>query len=233
VALSRSRSFIYMGANLEPFIDAGAWRRAVREAGIPELRLADHLSLIKVDRVVEHGDHVDDLRDGDPHVWLDPSMVVAMLDPIAAHLSELDPAGASTFTANAAVYREALLALDQEIEAGIGQIPQHRRKLVVFHDAYTYFAARYGFDVIGYVLKRPGHEPSAQEIAEVHQTIETAGVNVVFKEPQFSALVLDRIAEDRGIVVAELLTDSFAGRVETYVDLMRFNLASLVTHLGS
>src|SRR3954453_2474607 len=39
VAVSRSRSFIYMGANLEPLIDAGAWRRAVREAGISELRL--------------------------------------------------------------------------------------------------------------------------------------------------------------------------------------------------
>jgi hypothetical protein len=57
-------------------------------------------------------------------------------------------------------------------------------------------------------------------------------VRVVFREPRFSAAVIERVAEDRGIAVAELLTDSFAGRVDSYVGLMRFNLASLVTHLG-
>lgn len=231
VAVSRSRSFIYMGANLEPFIDAGAWRRAVRDAGIPELRLADRLSLIATDQVVDHGDHVHDLRDGDPHVWLDPLMVVAMVDVIAAHLAELDPAGTDAYLANGAAYRTTLLDLDRELEAGLSRIPSERRKLVVFHDAYRYFAARYGFEVIGYVLKSPGREPSAQEIAELHTTVDQAGVTVIFREPQFNAIVLDRIAQDRGIVVAELLTDSFAGRTDSYVGLMRFNLASLVVHL--
>jgi ABC-type Zn uptake system ZnuABC Zn-binding protein ZnuA len=232
VAVTRSRTFIYMGANLESFIETGAWRRAVRDAGIPELRLADRLSLVKTDQVIDHGDHVHDLRGGDPHVWLDPRMVTAMVDAIAGHLSEIDPDGTDTYLANAAGYRTILVDLDREIEAGLTPIPPERRKLVVFHDAYRYFASRYGFEVIGYVLRNPGHEPSAQELAELHRTIEQAGVRVVFREPQFSAAVIERVAEDRGIIVAELLTDSFAGRVDSYVGLMRFNLASLVTHLA-
>jgi ABC-type Zn uptake system ZnuABC Zn-binding protein ZnuA len=137
------------------------------------------------------------------------------------------------YLAAGAADRSTLLALDREIEAGLTQIPPERRKLVVFHDAHRYFATRYGFEVIGYVLRNPGHEPSAQEIAELHKTIDQAGVTVVFREPQFSAAVIERVAEDRDLVVAELLTDSFAGRVETYVDLMHFNVASLVAHLGS
>lgn len=232
VAMSESDSFIYMGAYLEPFIESGAWRRAARDAGILELKLADHVSLIEIDRVIDHGDHTHDLRDGDPHVWLDPLRVIEVVTAVTAHLSDLDPDGAATYGSNAAAYSELLRGLDADLESSFVAIPQEARKLIVFHDAYTYFSARYGFEIVGVVLLNPGAEPSAREISDLIETVEETGVGVVFKEPQFDAKVLDAVAAETDVVIGELLTDNFAGQVETYLDLMRFNRDSLVTHLA-
>ncbi|MBX3069514.1 MAG: zinc ABC transporter substrate-binding protein [Thermomicrobiales bacterium] len=227
-----SDAFIFMGAHLEPFIEAGAWRRAIDDAGLPVLEMAAHLDLIERDLVIDHGDHVHDLRDGDPHVWLDPLRVVQMTEVIEAFLTELDPDGADIYAKQGDAYRMELEQLHQEIMAGLEGIPLEARKLVVFHDAYTYFADRYGFEVIGVVLKSPHAEPSAQEFRELVDTIDWAGVSVIFAEPQFNTAILDGIVEQTGVAIGELLTDAFAGKVNSYLELMRYNLESLVTHLG-
>jgi ABC-type Zn uptake system ZnuABC Zn-binding protein ZnuA len=232
IRLTDSDAFIYMGANLEPFIESGAWRRQVASVGLPVLELAAHLNLVEVDKVIDHGDHVHDLREGDPHVWLDPAQVLDVVDTVEAFLVEIDPAGAEDYAAHAVAYRMEVEELDRELTEQLGQIPSENRKLVVFHDAYTYFAARYGFEVIGVVLNNPEAEPSAREMVELLEVIEEHDVSVIFAEPQFNTGFLERLAEEASVQVGELLTDAFVGRVDSYLDLMRFNLASLMEHLG-
>jgi zinc/manganese transport system substrate-binding protein/manganese/iron transport system substrate-binding protein len=220
-------AFVSMGANLEPFIEAGSWRRAVQEAGVTELVLADRLDLIAVDRVIDHGDHTHDLRGGDPHVWLDPVQGVAMGEVIAAFLAELDPAGAVQYEANAVDLAAELREIDAAYQALAAKIPADRRKLVVFHDAYTYLSARYGYEVVGVVLPNPDADPSAQQAADLVETIRTEQINVVFAEPQFSSTVLDAIAAEAGVEVRLLITDTLTDDVQTYPDLLRFNLRAL------
>lgn len=232
VRAAEADSFISVGAHLEPFVESGGWRRAIIDGGVPQLILAEHIELIAVDKVIDHGDHVHDLREGDPHFWLDPGKVIEALPAIAGHLSTIDPESAQLFDANATAYRTALMELDTELVESFSTIPVERRVLVVFHDAYTYFAARYGFEIIGVVLKNPDAEISPQEIVELQEIIETNGVPVVFAEPQFNTDLLDLFVDENGVVIGELLTDAFAGRVTTYIELMRFNRDSLVTHLG-
>lgn len=232
VRLTESDTFIYMGAFLEPFIEDGAWRRAARDAGIPQLELSSEVLLIAVDRVVDHGDHVHDLRGGDPHVWLDPLKTIEMVDAIETHLTGLDPAGAEAYAANAEAYRAELRALDAEYQETLAAILPERRKLIVFHDAYTYFAARYGFEVVGIVLPNPEAEPSARGMAEIIETIEAENIDVIFAEPQFDAGLLESLAAETGVEIGLLMTDTFSGEVDSYLELMRFNLESLHHHLG-
>lgn len=220
-------AFVSMGANLEPFIEAGAWRRAVQEAGVTELVLADQLELIAVDRVIDHGDHTHDLRGGDPHVWLDPLQGIAITEVVAAFLAELDPDGAGTYGTNAARLAAELTEIDAAYQALAEQIPAERRKLVVFHDAYTYLSARYGYEVIGVVLPNPQGETSAQRAADLVDTIRAEEIDIIFAEPQFSSDVLEAIADEAGVQVGLLMTDTFTEEVQTYPDLLRFNLESL------
>lgn len=232
VRIGESDTFISIGAHLEPFVESGPWRRAVKDNGIPELVLTDHIELIAVDRVIDHGDHTHDLREGDPHIWLDPRKVIEAIPAIEAHLSSLDPEGASTYAVNADSYTTQVEALDTELARDLATIPQDQRRLIVFHDAYTYFAARFDFEVIGVVLSNPEVEISAQEVIELQRIIEESGVRVIFAEPQFNSELLSVFVAENDVAIGELLTDAFAGGVTTYLDLMRFNRDSLVQHLG-
>ena len=74
------------------------------------------------------------------------------LPAIEAKLSEIDPAGAATYRANAAAYAAAIAAMDAELLAEVATIPAANRKLVTFHDAFPYFARHYGFELVGVIL---------------------------------------------------------------------------------
>jgi zinc/manganese transport system substrate-binding protein/manganese/iron transport system substrate-binding protein len=232
VRVSAADSFISLGAHLEPFVENGGWRRAVIDAGIPELVLTDHVELIVVDRVIDHGDHVHDLTGGDPHIWLDPTKVIEAMPAIVEHLAEIDPGGAETYAGNAAAYVSELEALDAELEASFAAIPNERRVLVVFHDAYTYFAARYGFEVVGVVIRNPQADISAGEVVELLRVIEEYDVPVIFAEPQFTPSVLDSITAEADVEIGMLLSDSFGDEVDSYLEMMRYNRDSIVRYLG-
>jgi len=158
--------------------------------------------------------------------------VIEALPAIAAHLGTIKPESAAIFETNAAAYTIALQELDTELTESFAAIPAERRVLVVFHDAYTYFAARYDFEVIGVVLKNPDAEISAQEVVELQGIIDANDVPVIFAEPQFNTDILQVFVEENGVAIGELLTDSFGDRVDSYLDLMRYNRDSLVTHLA-
>lgn len=232
VRMAEAQAFISNGANLEPFVETGGWRGTLEDNDIPELEVADHVELISIDHEVEHGDHSHELGEGDPHIWLDPLTIVQAVPAIAAFLSELDPNHAETYADNAAAYVVELETLHADMEKSFAAIPSERRKLLVFHDAWRYFAARYDFTIIGIVLENPESEVSAQEMVDLLHVVEESGVNVIFAEPQFNTSVLDVLVAEGDIEIAYLLTDSFTDTVTTYIGLMEFNRDQLVFSLG-
>lgn len=232
VRLSEADAFIFNGADLEPFVETGGWRGTVEDNHIPEFQVTEHVDLITIDEVIDHGDHEHHLEGGDPHIWLDPLTIVQAVPAIATFLDELDTVNAETFAANAEAYVSELEALHAELEETLGVIPEERRKLLVFHDAWRYFAARYEFEVIGIVLENPDAEVSAQEMVHLLDVIDDHDVNAVFAEPQFNTSVLNLLADEGDIKIVTLLTDSFTEDVETYIDLMRFNRDQLVDALA-
>jgi ABC-type Zn uptake system ZnuABC Zn-binding protein ZnuA len=224
--------YVEMGANLERYAESGAWRRMIAESGIPVVRLADHVDLIVRDLVIDHGDHVHDLRDGDPHAWFDPGRVRQMVAAVRDALIEVDPAGAEAWAQAAADWDAEMVALDTEIETALAAIPPEARKLVVLHDAYAYLADRYGFEVLGFVSRSPEQEPSAADVAALLELVRSSGVPAVFSEPQLADDILRMVAAEAGVEVGVLLTDSFTAEVDSYSELMRHDAAELVRLLG-
>jgi zinc/manganese transport system substrate-binding protein/manganese/iron transport system substrate-binding protein len=165
-------------------------------------------------------------------VWLDPAYARRIAELARDAVIDLDPTGRPDYVASVAAYDAALVRLERELEQGVAAIPAEHRKLVVLHDAYAYFAARFGFEVIGYVTRNPGQEPSAADVADLVRIVRETGVPAVFAEPQLDATVLDMVAVETGVAVEYLLTDSFTSEVGTYLDLMRYDLAELTRLLG-
>jgi zinc/manganese transport system substrate-binding protein/manganese/iron transport system substrate-binding protein len=153
---------------------------------------------------------------------------------IAAALTRLDPSGSATYAANAAAYTTQLQALDDANRAALAQIPPANRKLVTFHDAFPYFAAHYGFELIGVILPNVGQEPSASELADLVGKVKASGVKAVFAEAQFNPELAQTLAQEAGVsnVVTTLYNDTVGPPPnDTYLKMMAWNVDQIVRSL--
>ena len=173
----------------------------------------------------EGDDHGDEGGHGhgafDPHFWMDIDFTIQAVEEIRDELTRLDPDGADYYRERASEYIAELRELDGEIREQLAGLPEERRYLVTFHDAYGYFADRYGLTILGFVVEGPEEEPSASTITELVEHITELGIPFIFTEPQFSARVIEQIARDTGATVRTIPSGGLAEEYPTYVEFLR------------
>ncbi len=136
----------------------------------------------------------------DPHWWHDPRNAEAAVRAIRDALVAANPAAASSYRANAAAYLRRLRALDAGIRHCLAGVPAARRKLVSDHDAFGYFARRYGITIVGAVIpsQTTQAQTSAADIAKLVRVIRREHVRAVFPESSLSAKLAQQIARETG-----------------------------------
>lgn len=167
----------------------------------------------------EHGN-----QEGNPHLFLDVAYAKLYVERIRDALIEVDPEGREGYAARAGEYLRALDSLDTEIRQKVAALPPERRKLVSTHDSFPYFAAAYGFEVVGFIHVEPGREPSAAELAHLVERVRAERVPAVFAEEALSPRLAEALAAEAGTarVVIIPLTDNLAEPpLDSYVALMR------------
>ena len=170
---------------------------------------------------------------GDPHFWLSVPNAIRYVENIRDALAEADAPHAEAYRARAATTLEALRTLDREVRARIEQVPAERRNLVVFHDAFGYFAREYGLRLAASVTgQAAGAEPSAADVSAVVRTVRTQRIGAVYREPQFSSRALDTVAGETGARVLTLYSDAFGGGIDSYEQLMRANAEAIAEGLS-
>jgi manganese/iron transport system substrate-binding protein len=173
---------------------------------------------------------------GDPHTWFDPQNVKVWVQNIEKALSARDPGNAKLYAANAQHYQQQLDELDGWIQTQVSQIPTNQRQLVTDHEAFTYFAARYGFQQVGAIV--PGYstlaQPSAQELAALEDDIRKLGVKAVFVGETVNPNLAQRVAQDTGVKLVYLFTGALSdssGPAGTYLDFMHYDVNQIVNGL--
>jgi ABC-type Zn uptake system ZnuABC Zn-binding protein ZnuA len=184
----------------------------------------------------EHADEGEEHGEFDPHVWNDPNNVIVWTNNIAAVLSDHDPDNAVAYRTHADIYITELQALDTWIQEQLAQIPEANRQFVTEHGTMNYFAARYGFEVVGAVI--PGFstlaQTSAQELAELENQIRSLGVKAILVGNTVNPNLANQIAQDTGIQLVPIFSDSLStpdGPAPTYLDFMRVNVDAIVEGL--
>jgi ABC-type Zn uptake system ZnuABC Zn-binding protein ZnuA len=172
-----------------------------------------------------------------PHVWTGLGVAAELLDGIAVTLTELDPEGEDTYAENAAAAREELEELDGQIREAVATIPEDQRTLVVYHDAWSYFARDYGLEMVTAVQPSDFSEPSAADVRDLIELLREQDVPAVFGSEVFPSDVLDVIGEEAGAVyVGDLADDVLPGEPgdeeHSYLGLMRRNATVIVEGLG-
>jgi ABC-type Zn uptake system ZnuABC Zn-binding protein ZnuA len=168
-----------------------------------------------------------------PHLWMDVKYAELYVDRIAAALTSTDPTHGPQYGSQAAAYKTRLESLDASVRSKIASIPQQNRKLVMFHDAFPYFAREYGITIVGVAVEAPGQDPSAGYTAELITAIRAAGVKAIFSESQFPTKLVDQLAAETGTkVVANLYDDALGDPpVTSYEALIDWDVDQLVAAL--
>ena len=227
VAISRAKLIVSNGrgldAFLDPVIDAAKSSDALHIVAAEGIEFSAPAEAEDSDPEDERGRH----GEGDPHLWLNPLNAVRYVERIRDGLAQVDPEGVEEYRAGAEAYASALRALDGEIARALEAVPTERRHLVTFHDAFGHFADRYGWEVAAFVKGDAG-EVTPEAVVVVLDRIVEQGIPMVFAEPQFSSDVLHSAASDAGVGVGTIYSDVLDGPASTYLDMMRFNLRSLL-----
>lgn len=190
---------------------------------LPELTLDPKNA--KHDHKHDH-DHAAAGETPNPHVWLDPQYARHAVSNILTAVSELDPRNAAAYRQNATRYLDQLRILDADIRALTTSLPN--KSIVTYHDAFPYFARRYGFELVGVVEEVPSVGPSPKYLSELSRVIQQRHVRVIFTEPQFEPRLVRQLTRDLGITFAELdVLETGKLTPEAYIEGMRRNLKTL------
>ncbi len=215
--LAQARLLFINGVGLE------FWAEKAADAAGPSLQVVVLSKGMEILGKTAHGG-------GNPHIWLSPVRAQEYVKRIRDALVAADPDGADEYRANADAYLKQLQALDAEIRAAVKTFKS--REMVTFHASWVYFIHDYGLHQAAVLETTPGKEPSAAEIARIVEIIRKTHAPAVFAEPQFSPRAAQVIADEAGVPVLTL--DPLGGLPprETYIKLMRWNLAQLKRGLG-
>lgn len=164
------------------------------------------------------------------HLWLDARLMAELPPLIAAALAEIDPEQAEAYRANAERLSAELLALDAELQAKLA--PISGAAFVPFHDAWPYFAIRYGLNLIVEIEPFPGREPTPAYLQYALGLIEKSGAKAVFSERQLNPRPAEVVAEQAGVALHVLDPVGGAPDTASYQSMMRFNAEVLLAALA-
>jgi zinc transport system substrate-binding protein len=165
-----------------------------------------------------------DVRERDPHVWLDPVRYQQLARKIGSVLDH--PSGP---------FARRLAKLNADFRAGLARC--ERREIVTSHEAFGYLADRYGLKQIAITGISPEAEPTPRALERVIEQVRASGATTVFSETLLSPRIAETVARETGARTAVLnpiegLTDDELARGENYFSVMRENLATLREALG-
>lgn len=201
-ALSRSRAYFAIGVEFEK-----AWLPRFRSAAkglevVDTLRGIERLPMAEPRSAGGTPSH--DLEHGgaDPHVWLSPPLVRLQAMNIRDALIRLDPARAAEYRRNHDAFAREVNRIDEAVMAALAGAPPERRRFLVFHPSWGYFARAYGLTELA--IEVDGKEPGPRQLAAVIDIARKENIRVIFVQPQFSRKSADAVARALGARIATL-----------------------------
>ena len=217
----RAALLVKIGLDHEPWLTRlPASRIAVLDASKSARLLQTETPRLRVERRA----HVHAF--GNTHYWLDPRNAEPITASILNALVALRPAEEPSLEARRGAFLARLNEKIRDWEAAL--LPYRGVKVVVVHDSWTYFADRFGLQIVAAAEPHPGIPPSPAELAALFTRMREAGVRVLIADPHANPALVRQIA-DKAPAKAVTLLPSGAD----YVELFEGNVKRLVDALKS
>ncbi len=153
---------------------------------------------------------------------------------IRTTLTQLDPSHRTLYARRATRYLTKLRVLDKLVRSCLDQVPRAQRKLVTDHDAFGYFARRYGITIVGAVIPSQSTQaqPSAGETAKLIALVRREHVRAIFPEQSLNKRLAQTIAHETGASAEYALYGDTLGprgsSGETYTSMELANAGEMV-----
>ena len=182
---------IYNGAGLEKWID--------KIDSKSKVDASQGLNLLK-------GNDSESAGTYDPHVWLDPVLAEKEVENIRDALVKVDPANSQYFHSNANKFIAELNNLDNKIKTELTTCD--KKDFIAFHNAFTYFANRYGLNQHSILGVTPEGEILPQRLQEVIQTARDLGLNIIYSEdlvdPRSAEVIAQEIPNGKVLILSPI-----------------------------
>jgi zinc transport system substrate-binding protein len=133
----------------------------------------------------------------DPHIWLSPRNLGQMVSTLAIALSEIDLERSSFYQQQLATLLIELERIDEAISEQL--VSQNKNTLLVYHDAWGYFARDYNLDLLE--IENLGKEPTAKALSAIIKEALEKEIQFIFASPEFSTQSAKVIADQIGAKV--------------------------------
>lgn len=219
---------LYLEAQMQDFMNDLARKRpvvAVAEALPKELLIAHDVYPNKFD----------------PHVWMDPTLWSKVVTAVRDALIDVRPDARNVFEANAQAHLKEIAELADYASKALSSVPTQGRILLTAHDAFNYFGAAYGFEVIGIQGISTESEAGLSRISELVDLLADRKIRAVFVESSVSdrnirALIEGAAAKGHKVTIGgELFSDALGedGTYEgTYIGMIDHNATVIARALG-
>ena len=233
VAMTRADLVLWHGLYLEAQMEEFFHTLSRRTTVVP---VAEALPR---DALRAHADYADKF---DPHVWMTPRLWTGVIEEIRRALTEAAPDHAKDFDLNAKAHIAEVEALRSYCETVLARVPAEARVLVTAHDAFGYFGADFGFEVMGIQGISTESEAGLNRIATLVDTLVDRQIGAVFVESSVSdrnirALIEGAAARGHEVTIGgELYSDAMGqpGTYEgTYVGMIDHNATVIARALGA
>jgi manganese/zinc/iron transport system substrate-binding protein len=232
VAMTRADLVLWHGLYLEAqmeefFVDLGLTRTVVAVA-----------EAIPVNLLRGNQDYEDRF---DPHVWMDPLLWSRVVLEVRDTLIAVAPEHADLFTANTAAHLAELSELASYAQNILSTVPTDARVLLTAHDAFNYFGAAYGFEVLGIQGISTESEAGLVRISDLVGVLVSRDIGAVFIESSVSPRNIRALIEGAGalghevVIGGELFSDAMGpdGSYEgTYLGMIDHNVSTIAAALG-
>ena len=209
--LEEADAFIINGVGLEGYLEQIA-------SDLPDLQVMEATKDVP-------------LLDDNPHVWVSVSLMIRQVETIAAQMGAFDPVNRDAYNLNAQAYLDRLSVLRQKMHDSISTLSD--RRIITVHEAFPYFAAEFGLEIVGIIEREPDSEPSAAELAATIELIREQNVKAVFAEPQYPVDAARQIAEESGarLFTLDPVSSGDLQNLDAYLEIMEQNRQVLVEAL--
>jgi zinc transport system substrate-binding protein len=232
-----SSLIVFNGAGLEP------WSKGF-DFKAKTIKMAKHMNLLEFKNKGEkaqslkpmqhdhshHHGHACNHKGIDPHYWLDIDNMILATNIITKNFIELIPSNKELYLTNQKNYVNSLQALDKEYKEILSTCQY--KNIAVNHNAFSYLANKYNFNVESLTGLSSDVEPSPKDMARLIEFVNKHEIKTIFFEKFVSDKAIKSIATQTRIGVDTLqpignITADELERGLTYEDIMRENLVKL------